>query len=79
MGDILKGLINIFSGGAGAAVGNGLTLVGVVAALTPAAIFLVSDKGNQVFVEITYRDAAFWGAMLAVNIIIAWMTRRNSS
>ena len=79
MGDILKGLANIFSGGAGAAVGNLATLVGVIAALSPLALFLASDKSEQVFVSVTYREAAFWGAIIAVNIGIAWMTRRNAS
>lgn len=78
MGDIFKGLVNIFSGGAGAAVGNVASFIGVVAALTPAAIFLASDKANEVFVSFTYRELAVVGAVIAVNIMIAWATRRGA-
>lgn len=79
MGDILKGLVNIFTGGAGAAVGTAATVAGVVVALAPVGIFLMSDKSEQVFISVTYREAAFWGAMIAVNLLVAWMTKRNAS
>ena len=77
MGDILKGLIGIFSGGAGAAVGSVATLVGVIAALAPLGIFLVSDKSYEVFISVTYREGAFWGAVVAVNLLVAYLTHRN--
>ncbi len=74
---MLEKVISLFTGGAGAAIGNAATFIGVAAALTPMAIFLVSDRGHEVFVTITYRDAAFWGAMFAVNLALAWLTRRG--
>lgn len=79
MGDILKGVISIFSGGAGAAVGSVATLVGVVAALAPLGIFLISDKSNEVFVSVTYREGAFWGAVIAINLVVAYLTRRSTA
>jgi hypothetical protein len=78
MGELLKGLISIFSGGAGAVVGNIVTLGSVLAALAPLALFLTSDKSNAVFVTVSYRDAAFWGVMFAAMLTVAWMTRRSS-
>lgn len=75
---MLEKLISLFSGGTGALVGNVVTFVGVVAALTPAAVFLISDKGAEVLVTITYRDAAFWGGVIAAQLFLAWLTRRGS-
>lgn len=79
MGDILKGIANIFSGGAGAAVGSLATLVGIIAALAPLGIFLISDKSNEVFISVTYREGAFWGSVVAINLLVAYLTRRNAS
>ena len=79
MSEILAGLIKIFSGGAGAAVSNIATFLGVVAALTPLAVFIVSDKSKEVLIEISYRDAAFWGAILAGMLLMAWLNRRQPS
>lgn len=79
MGELIGKLAGIFSGGAGAAVGTVATVAGILAALSPLAIFLVSSKGNEVFVSVTYREAAFWGTMIAVNLYVAYLTRRNAS
>jgi hypothetical protein len=79
MGDLLKVLGGLFSGGAGAAVGTVATLVGIIAALAPVGIFLVSDKSNEIFISVTYREGAFWGAVGAINLLVAYLTRRNAA
>lgn len=73
---MLEKLISLFSGGAGAAISNVATFVGIVAALTPLAVFLVSDNSKAILIEITYRDAAFWGAIIAGMLAMAWLNRR---
>lgn len=77
--DLLGKLAGVFTGGAGAAVGTVATLVGVIAALSPVAIFLTSTKSNEIFVSVSYREAAFWGAVIAVNLLVAYLTKRNAA
>jgi hypothetical protein len=79
MGDLLKLLGGLFSGGAGAAVGTVATIAGIIAALSPLAIFLLSDKSNEVFISVTYREGAFWGGVVAVNLLVAYLTHRARS
>lgn len=79
MGELLKLLGGLFSGGAGAAVGTVATVAGIIAAMSPLAIFLISDKSNEVFISVTYREASFWGAVIAVNLLVAYLTRRSQS
>lgn len=76
--DLLGKLAGLFTGGAGAVVGSVATALGVITALAPAALYLTSAKSNEVFVSVTYREAAFWGAIIAVNLLVAYWTRRNA-
>lgn len=75
----LSWLIKIFSGNAvGNAVGKAATSIGVIAALAPLAIWLVANKDEQ-FICISYGELAFFGGILAMNLLIAYSTRAGSA
>lgn len=76
MGDLLKSIAGIFSGGAGAAVGTVATFAGIVAAVTPM-IAMVFKERNEVLTVVTVGDAAFYGCGFAVMLTVAWLTRRS--
>lgn len=77
MGDIIKAIARIFSGGAGAAVGTAATVAAVVASLTPL-VAMVFKERNEVLTTVTVGDAAFYGAIFAIMLTVAWLTRRGS-
>ena len=74
---ILTAIFGFFSKtDAGAKTGNAISIVAVIAALTPLALWAVNHT-NDVFVEftLTYGEAAFWGAILSVIVLVARGTR----
>jgi hypothetical protein len=76
MGDILKSIAGIFTGGAGAAVGTVATFAGVVVAITPL-VAMVFKERNEVLTVVTVGDAAFYGVITASFLMVAWLTRRG--
>lgn len=76
MGDLLKGIAGIFTGGAGAAVGTVATFAGVVVAITPL-VAMVFKERNEVLTVVTIGDAAFYGVGFAIMLAVAWLTRRG--
>lgn len=74
--DLLKTLAGLFGGGAGATVGTWATnLAALAAVLGPVGLFLANNK-NDVFLELTYGDLAFWGVLFFVMLKMAHWTRR---
>lgn len=72
MGMIIKGLLGLFTGGAstaGGAVANVAAWVALIAALTPAALWLMGHK-DVVFVSVTYGEAGFWGTIIGVLVFV---------
>lgn len=63
-------LASLFGGKIGAAVSDIAILGAVLSAIGAALMWIVSDKGNAIFVSITYRDAFFWFGILAVIVLI---------
>ena len=61
---------------AGAKTGSAISIAAVIVALTPVALWLVNHT-NDKFVEftLTYGEAAFWGAILSVIVLVARGTR----
>lgn len=64
-------LAKLFGGVAGAAITNVGTVAAILAALGAAAMWLTGSAGEQVFITITYREAAFWFGILAIMVLVA--------
>lgn len=73
MAKILELLGGLFGGGVSATVGRVATFAGIIAALTPFLIWLVAHK-DGIFITISYGEAAFWGAIIAVQLLVAVRT-----
>lgn len=73
LGTIASGIIGLLTGKAGEKVGGAVSNVAqwaaAIAALAPVFLFL-RNEGDAVFVQITYRDLAFWGSLLAANVLV---------
>lgn len=73
MTELLKLLVGVFTGGAGTQIGGAVSVaaqwVAVIAAITPVALWLGSNK-DAVFITLTYGELAFWGTMLAVQVLV---------
>lgn len=77
--DLLGNLLKIFTGGAeglGSKVGNVVTTVSVVAAMSPLVMAFFKNR-EEVLVTVTVGDAAFWGAIIAAQLIIANVSKRG--
>lgn len=70
--DIIKGILN---GSVANGVGKLASLIGVIAALTPAAIWFAAHK-EESFLVVTYGQLVFWGSMMALLVIVAYKARR---
>lgn len=69
MSALLKFIVGIFTGSAGAQVGGtvaSVTQLGLVAAIAAGAYTWLTDHGDEVFIALTFKDLAFWGAILFV-------------
>jgi hypothetical protein len=66
-------IAGIFTGKAGEQIGGAVSvaaqLAALVAALTPIALWLSSNK-DEVFISLTYGDLAFWGTLVAANLFL---------
>ncbi len=69
---ILEIIAGILTGKAGEKIGGAVSVVAqlaaVVAALTPIALWLATNK-DEAFITVSYGDLAFWGTLLAVNVL----------
>ena len=79
MSEILKLIFGFLTGGSSgaSAVGNVVTMGGVLVALTPVALWFLGHR-DDILVTITFSDAAFWGAIIAVQLLIANYSRRGA-
>ena len=74
----LDGVSALITGGAHgvSAIGNAVTFAGILAALSPIAFWLMGHK-EETMIEISYGDAVFWGTIIAVQLLIANISRRG--
>ncbi len=73
MNALVSLIAGIFTGKAGESIGGAVSvaaqIAAVVAALAPVALWLAGNK-DAVFITLTYGDLAFWGAMIAGQVIL---------
>ena len=71
--DIIKFIVGLFTGQAGAAVGGAVSSVAqfaaVVATIAPIGLWLANNK-DAPFITLTYGDLAFWGALAGLQLFI---------
>jgi hypothetical protein len=71
--NLLKLIAGIFTGKAGDTVGGAVStaaqLVAVLAAIAPVGLWLAGNK-DEVFIQLTYGDLAFWGSLAALQAVI---------
>lgn len=71
--DILKFIAGLFTGKAGESIGGAVSIAAqiaaIMAALAPVTIWLIGNK-DEVFIELTYGDLAFWGALAGLQLLI---------
>jgi hypothetical protein len=80
LGSLLGALKGFFSAGIGGAVGNGVANVTALAALAPAAIWLISNKDAEaVTFSFTYGQLALIGGVLFFLVKIVHYTRAGSA
>lgn len=71
--NILKFILDLFTGKAGATVGGAVSSVAQLGALAVALAPLVlwlGDNKNEVFITLTYGDLAFWGALIGAQLFL---------
>lgn len=64
-------LAKLFGGTVGSGIANTGIALAIISALGAAWLWLTGAEGEKVFITITYRQAAFWFAILAVMVLIA--------
>lgn len=73
MNPILSMIAGIFTGRAGEQIGGAVSMAAqiaaVAAAVGPLAVWLAGNK-DQTFITLTYGDLAFWGALIAGQILL---------
>lgn len=73
MPTILKFIVGLFTGKAGESVGSAVStvtqLAAFLAALVPLGLWLTNNK-DEVFIQLTYGDLAFWGTLAALQILV---------
>jgi len=73
MGNIIKFIAGLFTGKAGEAVGGAVSAAAQVAALlaaiAPIGLWLGNNK-DEVFIQVTYGQLAFWGSLAALQILV---------
>ncbi len=73
MNAIASLIAGIFTGKAGESIGGAVSIAAqiaaVVAAIAPVALWLTSNK-DSVFITLTYGDLAFWGALIAGQVLL---------
>lgn len=73
MMELIKLITGIFSGKAGESVGGAVSmaaqLAALVAVIAPIGLWLNNNK-EQVFIQLTYGDLAFWGVLLGVQLLL---------
>lgn len=71
--NILQFLVGLFTGKAGETVGGAVStaaqIAALVAAIAPIGLWLANNK-DGVFIILTYGDLAFWGSLLAGQILL---------
>jgi hypothetical protein len=77
--EIVKAIFGFITGGSSgaSAVGNAVTMAGVLAALAPFVLWFVGHK-DETLIVVSYGDAAFWGAIIALQLVIANYSRRGA-
>lgn len=74
---MLQTILGFFSGGIGSKIGDGVAVVTVIGALTPAFRWFIGHQDDK-FVQFSLGQAAVVGALLAFVALILWLTRRGS-
>lgn len=73
MSAIIKLLAGILTGSAGEKIGAAVSwatqAAAIAAAVAPVALWLSTNK-DRTFIELTYGDVAFWGAILGVHVFL---------
>lgn len=73
MTSIIKFIAGLFTGSAGSTVGGTVSTVSqlalLVAAIAPAGLWLANNK-DEVFIQLTYGDLAFWGTLAAFQLLV---------
>lgn len=66
-------LVALLTGGAGKLFGDGVSLVAIIAAIAPAAIWFVHNKDLPA-VSFTWGQLGFGGSIVAAVVLVAWHT-----
>lgn len=72
MGDIVKGIFGLLTGGAttaGGVVAELGALAAFIAAVTPGLLWLIGHK-DGVFITVTYGEMTFWGTLIGVLVMV---------
>lgn len=76
---ILKFILDLFTGKAGATVGGAVSiaaqLAALVAALVPLGLWFASNK-DEVFIVLTYGDLVFWVGLAVLQLIAIRLVHR---
>lgn len=63
-------LASLFGGKLGTVVSDLAVTGALISAIGAGAMWIVSDKGNEIFVSISYRQAMFWFTIIAIIVLI---------